>query len=52
MKARKVVVQMELLTDIGIKELREPKLWSIMQIGIFDVKQIQVNVVKDDKKKK
>lgn len=52
MKARKVVVTIEVVTDMGIAGLKQKELWKLQTLGVFDVQQVQVNVVQDKKKKK
>ena len=52
MKPRKVVVIMEVLTDIPIKALKELGNWRfILKLGeYYKIQQIQVNVVKQKQK--
>lgn len=50
MKTRKVIVTMELETDMTIKELSNKDYWEVYATcGSFQIKKIQVNVVKGKK---
>ena len=45
MKARRVLVTLELDTDVTIPDLRNPKMWDSPALGIHVV-QVQVNVAR------
>lgn len=53
-KERKVVVTLELLTDVDLDVLKSPKTYQRFGVGlgIWNVSQVQVNVVKDQPKPK
>ena len=49
MKARKVVVTFEIVTDVKLSELKKFTNWDFEAgYGFLDIKQIQANVIKDD----
>ena len=48
-KSRKVVVTMELWTDIKLAVIKDERNWELQHSsGYADIEQIQANVIKDD----
>jgi hypothetical protein len=57
MKPRRVIVTLELTTDIPLKDLRSADVWHDLMCQLHEdlgkdveVEQVQVNVIKDKKK--
>jgi len=44
MKPRKVIITLEVTTDIPLKELKDPEFWDFWTDKTWNFEQVQVNV--------
>jgi len=49
MKSRRVLIQLEVETDQLFKDLKDKENWTWEGIGVWEIEQIQVNVIQDTK---
>jgi hypothetical protein len=45
MKSRRVLITLEVETDSKIKDLKDKDNWTWEGIGVWDIQQIEVNVI-------